>query len=370
MIYLVLTISILALSINSAWATNSATADTPNETALVDQSPNQVSTDTSYLTGKSYKIEKGPNIAAGESTTVINISSSIITRNQIKDAASDLKTFVDTNHRLPNYVTVAGQQVTIPQFLLLLNENLQDINNGQNNPLTIKDVFSPTNPSESVKSGDIQKNEYLQIFKNMKKFVDNNGRIPNYVTSSLGKIRYESLVYISSKILNFYTSNSRLPNYVSISSWVSQSTQGTTITDSSLQKYLQPSANCQSTSSTIKTLAESITAGITSTYSKAGKIFNWVRDSMSYSYYYNTKKGALGALSSRSANCCDHSHLVNALARAVGIPGRYIHVSGHVYSQLYIDGRWYNADAINNNNYFGQTKSTANILGIYAELPF
>ena len=63
-----------------------------------------------------------------------------------------------------------------------------------------------------------------------------------------------------------------------------------------LKQYLLPSANCQSTDPTIVALAKSITKGSTSQYTSAVEIFNWVRDNINYSFYYNTQKGALGAL--------------------------------------------------------------------------
>lgn len=364
----------LPLSMNLVSAATSPSAVDQNLTVMADQSSgqdlktNQQNSVDQTIKQESIKNQTTKIRAAGSDTT--SVAGNQITSVQLNEAASSVKTFVDTNHRLPNYVTVAGLQITLPQFLELLSEGLLYINSGQTSSITVQEVTNPTNPYESVKSGNIQKTEYVQIAEKINTFVDANGRLPNYVTSSLGKIRYESLIYLYSKIVDFYGTNGRLPTYVSLSAWTGLSSEGTTITDSSLQKYLQPTANCQSTSSTIKSLSTSITAGLTSTYGKAQAIFNWVRDNLSYSYYNNTKKGALGALSARSANCCDHSHLVIALARAAGIPGRYIHVYGHVYSQLYVDGKWYNADAINNSNYFGQAKSTSNILGTYAELPF
>ncbi len=66
-----------------------------------------------------------------------------------------------------------------------------------------------------------------------------------------------------------------------------------------LQKYLRPTANCQSNSPTIKALAAKITRGSTSQYTSASKIFNWVRDHLSYSFYYNTQKGALRCIKVR-----------------------------------------------------------------------
>lgn len=150
-----------------------------------------------------------------------------------------------------------------------------------------------------------------------------------------------------------------------------------------LVKYLKPTANCQSTNSKIKSLAASITKGKTSQLSKASAIFNWVRNNISYSFYYNTRKGALGTLSSRSANCADTAHIMVALERAAGIPARYNHGTcrfssghyyGHVWAQVYVNGKWYYADGTSSRNSFGVVKNwnTKNFTlhGIYASLPF
>jgi len=118
------------------------------------------------------------------------------------------------------------------------------------------------------------------------------------------------------------------------------------------------------------------------TLEKATNIFNWVRDYVSYSFYYNTKRGAIGTLNSRMGNCVDLSHLMVALSRAAGIPARYAHADckfssgwcGHVWAQLYVNGKWINADASNNINDFGVIRNwntKNNILkGIYSSLPF
>ncbi|MGZ7108545.1 MAG: transglutaminase-like domain-containing protein, partial [Methanobacterium sp.] len=46
---------------------------------------------------------------------------------------------------------------------------------------------------------------------------------------------------------------------------------------------------------------------------------------MGYSFYYDTRYGALGTLNNRAGNCCDQTHLVVALSRAAGLPARYVH---------------------------------------------
>jgi hypothetical protein len=118
------------------------------------------------------------------------------------------------------------------------------------------------------------------------------------------------------------------------------------------------------------------------TLEKATNIFNWVRDKLDYSFYYNTKRGAIGTLKDGRGNCVDLSHIMVALSRAAGIPARYVHgkctfksgKTGHVWAQLYVNGKWISADASNNINDFGVIRNwnTNNYIlkGIYASLPF
>jgi transglutaminase-like putative cysteine protease len=148
----------------------------------------------------------------------------------------------------------------------------------------------------------------------------------------------------------------------------------------SLAQYLKPTANCQSNNAQIVALAKSITSSSSNTYNKAVLIFNWVNYHIGYSFYYNTKYGAVGTLNKKTANCCDTTNLLIALERAIGIPARYVHakakftsgVFGHVWAQVYVNGKWYTADATSTRNTFGVVKnwSSATILGTYASLPF
>ncbi len=148
-------------------------------------------------------------------------------------------------------------------------------------------------------------------------------------------------------------------------------------------KYLVKSSNCDINAPTVKSLAAALTNGKTSTMSKAVAIFNYVRDKISYSFYYNTKKGAVGTLTSKSGNCVDQTHLLIALMRSVGIPARYVHVKarftsgkvyGHIYAHVFVNGKWYAADTTSTKNTFGVIKNwntqTRTFYGTYASLPF
>ena len=333
-----------------------------------------------------------PNGAAikplsSNNTTKTTNSSSNITGNgytisQITTAAGSVKNYIEKNKKLPKYVQINTGQITLPQFLELLNNGLLQINGNKNTPITLKKTSNPINPNEDLKSGNINKSEYLNLATKIQNFMDSTGRAPNYASITLGKIRYESLIYLESRIMNFYGVKKVLPKYAVVNSWNGSSNGTTSTIPDSLKQYLKPTANAQSNNSNIKSLAASITNGLTSPYSKATAIFNWVRDHITYSFYYNTKYGALGTLSSRTGNCCDHSNLMVDLARAVGIPARYEQGYcefsdgwfGHVWAQLYVNGKWYYADTISNRNNFGEINNwkTSNwtYVGTYAQLPF
>ena len=103
----------------------------------------------------------------------------------------------------------------MPQFLQLMTTNLLNINKGLNTTITIKTVTTPADPPETVKSGDIQKSEYLSLAQG----ITNNGTAPGILNTTLGKINFQNTVYTFSKILNFQNINNRLPNYVSVVPW-------------------------------------------------------------------------------------------------------------------------------------------------------
>lgn len=99
------------------------------------------------------------------------------------------------------------------QYLTLLTYGVINLGNGNTGSVTYTTVNNPSNPTQTLESGNIVKSEYMTLAVNVKNFVDSYGRLPNYVSSSLGKFRYESVIYMFSKIVIFYGTNNRLPNY-------------------------------------------------------------------------------------------------------------------------------------------------------------
>ena len=376
------TVTASAATSTNSTSKNSVSTGTNTQNAVstaVNNSQNSVSTVNNTTSTQTQEA------AAGETKTA-TVTSKNFTVSQITDAAARVKAYIETNHKLPNYVTIGTTQVQMPEFLKLLTADLLQLNNGTTTSITLKDINGAVKPSESVKSGNLTKANYLDLAKRVNAFINSNGALPNYATSSLGKLNYQSLIYTFSKVLAFYKTDNRLPSYVTVKPWSTigtSSSSTSTPVPASLQQYLKSTTNCQVTNSQIQALAKSITSGKTSTYDKAAAIFNWVRDNIGYSIYYNTKYGAVGTLNAKTGNCCDTAHLLIALERAAGIQARYVHGYcrfssgkwyGHVWVQVYINGKWYTADATSSRNTFGVIKNwntkTAKIYGTYASLSF
>ncbi len=155
--------------------------------------------------------------SAAANTTTSNSTSYNIS--QISQSASNVKSYVDSNGNLPNNVKVGNTTVIPSQFLYLLTTATQNVGNNNNSSIKLRNVSSATNTSENVTSGTLNKTEYLKIANNINTFIKTNGRLPNYVKTSLGNMEYQSLIYTYSKIMTFYKENNRLPTTVSVQSW-------------------------------------------------------------------------------------------------------------------------------------------------------
>jgi Pseudomurein-binding repeat len=159
------------------------------------------------------------------------------TKTQINYASANVKKYVETNNKLPSYVTISNTKVTMPQFMMLMTDNLAAIKKGSSNPIVLKTVKCPTSPSQSIKSGTLTKTEFLSIANKIDVSINANGKAPSYIWTSLGKMRFESMVYTYSKILNFCKTNNRLPNTVSVNPWsTSKTSEGSPSTVSQILK--------------------------------------------------------------------------------------------------------------------------------------
>ncbi|MDO5823236.1 Ig-like domain repeat protein [Methanobrevibacter sp.] len=310
--------------------------------------------------------------------------------------ASNLKSYYEKNKVLPSTVTVAGIKFSLHDFMYLMSQAIYQLGNSNTKDITIVEgISAPSNPSgDTIKSKDLDKANFIKVAQNTASYMKTNKKAPNYSGSAVGNIIYSELVDAFSRILAFYSTNNRLPNTVTISHSASGSSSesgvgatGTGLNEKNtikdLTAYLKASTNCQVNNAKIKALVDSLTKGLTSDEAKAKKIFEYVRDTLSYSFYYNTKYGAVGTLNAKAGNCVDHSHLLVAMYRNAGLAARYVHGTckftsgstyGHVWVQVLVGDTWRVVDATSSRNSFGKVANwntnSFTLKGIYSSLSF
>ena len=155
-------------------------------------------------------------------TTTSTVAAKLVTpkvtynTKQIGVASSTIKAYYEKNHKLPAYVIINKHKVTMPQFLQLLSDDIYSHNSEGSSSIALRTVAAPSKPVENFKSGSLTKTQYLNLVKTTRSYIYLTGKAPNYGNSSLGKIKFQNLVYIFSKIVNFQNNNNRLPNTVSV----------------------------------------------------------------------------------------------------------------------------------------------------------
>ncbi len=302
-------------------------------------------------------------------TSTQDITSSSFTLSEIINAANTVKSYYASNLKLPNTVKIGSVSVTMSEYLYYASLAIVNINNGDKSDIEAftDSIIEPGNPDlgDDISSKLLYKDGYVDSADRTYKFILDYLQGPNYSTTTVGKVPFTQLVDAFSRVLSYYGENSALPNYVTIN----------TISSSS------SSTNGADTSS-ITSLALSLTKNLTTVYSKAVTLFNWVRDNVEYSYYYNSQQGAAKTLKLKSGNCCDQSNLYVSLCRVINITVRYVHGNchfsdgwyGHVWTEVYVNGKWYSADPISSRNTFGTINNwntnTVTIYNRYTDLPF
>ena len=322
-------------------------------------------------------------------------------------AAKSVVTYVDDKEAMPSSINVGSNSCTDAQYMYLACQVILGLNQGKTSDnLSMPKAYSePANPSETLTEGTLQKAEILDLAQRSINFMENNGMAANYMITTLGNMHHYGAIYFYSQVLCYYETNGKLPDSMKVQTWfkIIGGTTGNAAFGnnfSAYSKYLVPTAYCPSTNATIISVAKTAMfyssgaqggySSPTTTYQAMFNLMEYINDKTSYSYYYDSSRGALGTWRDRMGNCCDMAHLVIACARSLGVPGRYNHYychfssmsTGHVFAGLYCPDApgtnsrnkpgWLFADPVNNANYLGyQTHTNAYVMsGPHAELPF
>jgi hypothetical protein len=305
-----------------------------------------------------------------------------VTLKQVIAASQTVKDYIEDKEKLPSSVKVGSITVSTAQYLYLASKAIVELNSNKNSDIVLKKVTNPSKPGSAENLGNL--NDYVSVAKSVISTVDSTAKMPNSVSSSVGNIGYKGLVYAFARVVAFYDDEGAMPSYVAIKELSSSSTSSLNSknTISNLASYLAASTNCQVNNDKIKQLVTKLTSGLTSDKAKATAIYNYVRDAISYSFYYDTKYGAVGTLNAGTGNCVDHSHLLVAMYRTAGLPARYVHGTctfssgtyGHVWTQVLIGNTWIVSDATSARNSFGNVvnwnPSSYSLHGYFSSIGF
>ncbi len=168
------------------------------------------------------------SIATFINLSAVSAANSTYDTNSVVKSGTTVKNYVETKHTVPTTVTVNKKQVSKAQYLYLETKTVGNLYKGVKTPVTVKSIYNPTAPKESVKSGSLTKSQYVTLANKISSYQNAYGKTPNYVSTPLGNMRYENLIYTYAKVLNFYQTNHRLPNYVTVKPWKSVTATKTT----------------------------------------------------------------------------------------------------------------------------------------------
>ena len=116
-------------------------------------------------------------------------------------------------------------------------------------------------------------------------------------------------------------------------------------------KFTQPERDIEVDNPEIRELSKKIVGEETNPFWKAFRIYSWITDTIAYDYEKGSAvegreerlTGALLTLQTKKGICYDYAKLFVALARAAGVPSRYVtlyvqrdKVVGHAYAEIYL----------------------------------
>lgn len=184
---------------NSNTATNNTNTSTNNSTVNSTNKTNSTTQNTTNTTSGDVKPKK-------------------VTQAQILKASVYVNNYVTKYKKLPNTVTIGGYVFSIPEYTYLMSKTIYYKYNKKTTDVVIKyDIKNPTKPTGTKIKGKLTSKQYYTYIKNLLNYIEKNNRIPNYVTTKLGKMQYQTAVYGFNRILYWsYNNKAKMPSSLTL----------------------------------------------------------------------------------------------------------------------------------------------------------
>lgn len=328
----------------------------------------------------------------GEKTTEITLTQQALTHIPYTFTGSQLvKSFADTyevfikDDMMPNTITIGEDVLTRGCYYEAMCLLLQDIAAGgdvwKTKTYSLQNFSCPDHCSgtkyETYAPDEMDPATVLRINDKQYNYAKQHSlSFANYCTIDETRFSFYRSLVVSARLIHAFVKDGAFP--ARISSW-----QSDFLRNMEYNSDVIPDKSCDINDPVVVAARDAAIAGKTNTFDKIKAIFEYARDKWEWEDYYNTRKGAITTINSKGGNCCDLSHAIIAMARSAGIPARYVHgpetyypsgsIWGHVWAELYTDGKWYVCDASNNDCTLDHPvwileKSTIN--GKYRDLQF
>ena len=137
---------------------------------------------------------------------------------QILKASTYVNSFVAKNKKLPDNVTIEGYDFSIQEYSYLLSKTIYYKYSKKKTDVVVKyDIKNPPKPTGTKIKGRINVKQYSSYAKKLFKYIEKNNRIPNYVNTKLGKMQYQTAVYVLNRVLYWsYYHKNKLPSSVKL----------------------------------------------------------------------------------------------------------------------------------------------------------
>ncbi|MGL6298263.1 MAG: putative glycoside hydrolase [Methanobacteriaceae archaeon] len=170
--------------------------------------------------------------------------------------SKSVKNYINKNGKAPNYITMDNYKFSMPEFLYLVTKATTYKYKGSSGDVTIKyNIKDPVGPSGVNVNGYFKKANYYVVANNIANFITKNNQVPNYASTSLGKMKYQTLLFAYSRIGDYIGTYNKLPSSAYINVKISHSM------NRYLPKYTSPSTNTPNTPNNTNSSTPTIPGG-------------------------------------------------------------------------------------------------------------
>ncbi|KZX15438.1 pseudomurein-binding repeat protein [Methanobrevibacter cuticularis] len=147
-------------------------------------------------------------ISAADSTTNSVVKPKKISQSQVLSASKNLKIYIEKNKKLPDYVSIGNYKYSMEEYMSISSATIVYKNKNVKTNIVVKyGVKCPKSPKGNSISGKLTRSQYSAYALKAYKYINKYKVAPNYVSTKLGKIQFQSFIYGNSKILAWSKKN-------------------------------------------------------------------------------------------------------------------------------------------------------------------